>query len=89
MKVILQSGDPSEFDKWRKFADGKHNFLVAPCAFISMSWVLGSGSTALMHELLDNYGSVLDHPAVMWPDELYAAYPDAKFILVSPFHVPL
>lgn len=35
-----------------------------------------------MRELLKNYNSVLDYPAVVHYEKLYEAYPDAKFILV-------
>jgi hypothetical protein len=32
--------------------------------------------------ILRGYSSALAYPAAMYPAELYAAYPDAKFILV-------
>lgn len=86
MKTILQGGDPTEFDKWQQFAEGQHIrvFLLALCSHLSNN--TGSGSIKLIHKLLDEYEAILDYPSVMFPDELYAAYPDAKFILVSPVH---
>ncbi|KAF8586166.1 hypothetical protein K439DRAFT_1615312 [Ramaria rubella] len=41
----------------------------------------GKGTTRDIHTLCDNYGAVLGYPPAMYPSELYAAYPDAKFIL--------
>jgi hypothetical protein len=44
----------------------------------------GNGTPEDFDGILRGYGSVLDYPAAMYPAELYAAYPDAKFILVRP-----
>ncbi|KAF8586163.1 hypothetical protein K439DRAFT_978169 [Ramaria rubella] len=43
----------------------------------------GKGTTEDVHMLCDGYGAVLDYPPAMYPSELYAAYPDAKFILTT------
>ncbi|KAF8509928.1 hypothetical protein BU17DRAFT_70254 [Hysterangium stoloniferum] len=36
-----------------------------------------------VHELLDAYGAALDYPMVMHSEAIYAAYPDAKYILMT------
>ncbi|GJJ06813.1 hypothetical protein Clacol_001009 [Clathrus columnatus] len=38
----------------------------------------GSATTDDVHVLLDSFGSVLDYPVVIYPEEIYKAYPDAK-----------
>ncbi|GJJ12716.1 hypothetical protein Clacol_006960 [Clathrus columnatus] len=43
----------------------------------------GLATTDDVHALLDSYGSVLDYPAVIYPEEIYKAYPDAKYILAT------
>ncbi|GJJ15807.1 hypothetical protein Clacol_010085 [Clathrus columnatus] len=45
---------------------------------------LGQGSATLddIRTLLKDYNSIQDYPAVIYFEELYKAYPDAKFILV-------
>ncbi|GJJ06786.1 hypothetical protein Clacol_000982 [Clathrus columnatus] len=41
----------------------------------------GLATTDDVHALLDSYTSVLEYPAVIYPEEIYKAYPDAKYIL--------
>ncbi|KAF8592224.1 hypothetical protein K439DRAFT_1656249 [Ramaria rubella] len=51
-----------------------------------VTWIrIGEGNGTLQdfHTLLDNYTTVLDNPPAMFPQEMYAAYPDAKFILTT------
>lgn len=43
----------------------------------------GGSTPADLDDILRGYTSVLDTPPIMYPEELYAAYPNAKYILVS------
>ncbi|GJJ15986.1 hypothetical protein Clacol_010265 [Clathrus columnatus] len=43
----------------------------------------GIGSLEDIHTIFDSYGSILDYPAVCYFEELYKAYPDAKYILTT------
>ncbi|KAF8517196.1 P-loop containing nucleoside triphosphate hydrolase protein [Hysterangium stoloniferum] len=49
----------------------------------NISMVNDQAAVKTVHELLDAYGSALDYPMVMHPDAIYAAYPDAKYILMT------
>ncbi|KAF8587165.1 hypothetical protein K439DRAFT_862684 [Ramaria rubella] len=46
---------------------------------------VGEGNATMedIRSLLDPYGSILDYPAAIYGQELYAAYPDAKYILTT------
>ena len=43
----------------------------------------GESDPKLFDQILEGYQSVVDAPAAIKVAEIYAAYPDAKFILVS------
>ncbi|KAF8576304.1 hypothetical protein K439DRAFT_676858 [Ramaria rubella] len=48
------------------------------------SWSkIGDGDTSndYLNDILNGFASVADYPAAMYPAELFAAYPDAKYIL--------
>ncbi|GJJ13217.1 hypothetical protein Clacol_007468 [Clathrus columnatus] len=50
--------------------------------FPAWSRIGDGGSTAAdLDDILRGYTSVLDTPPIMYPEELYAAYPNAKYIL--------
>ncbi|KIJ47992.1 hypothetical protein M422DRAFT_248139 [Sphaerobolus stellatus SS14] len=55
------------------------NFL----RLISTNINAGTATVEDMHNLLDDYGAVLDYRSSMFPEMLYKAYPDAKFILTT------
>ncbi|KAF8518824.1 hypothetical protein BU17DRAFT_90610 [Hysterangium stoloniferum] len=45
--------------------------------------VFGPATPEQFDTIFQGYHAVLDQPAALFPDELYAAYPDAKFILTT------
>ncbi|KAF8518515.1 hypothetical protein BU17DRAFT_90840 [Hysterangium stoloniferum] len=45
----------------------------------------GDSGPEVWDDLLKDYQSIMDYPAAIFGRELYAAYPDAKFILVAAF----
>ncbi|GJJ10202.1 hypothetical protein Clacol_004428 [Clathrus columnatus] len=50
------------------------------------TWInISKGLTAIddLRNLLKDYNSITDYPAVIYYDKLYQAYPDAKFILTT------
>lgn len=44
--------------------------------------LLEGGDLDLINDILRGYSAVLDQPPALFPETLYKAYPDAKFILV-------
>lgn len=48
-----------------------------------ISFLSGESDPELFDLILNGYQSVVDPPAAIHPADTYAAYPDAKFILVS------
>ncbi|KIJ48072.1 hypothetical protein M422DRAFT_777946 [Sphaerobolus stellatus SS14] len=49
---------------------------------------LEGGTVEEIRTLLDPYPVILDYPAAMFPELVYEAYPDAKFILASTVRDP-
>ena len=59
--------------------------LTSPSLELSnpiLSMRAGNGTSEDFDELFRGYTAALSYPAAMYPEELYAAYPHAKFILV-------
>jgi len=54
-----------------------------------LSMRIGNGTPEDFDELFRDYNVVLSYPSAMYPEELYAAYPHAKFILVRVAPPPL
>lgn len=83
MKTLVDELDGKDFPIWHKFAIGmfgkQHCFQLYIDALI-----IGEGTIEEMDAVLHDYGAVLDYPPAMYYAELYATYPDAKFILVRP-----
>ena len=48
--------------------------------------VLGNATSEEIRSFLQNYGSIMDYPAAVNGPELYAAYPEAKYILVKSYY---
>jgi len=57
-----------------------------PEAFVRWRNLTGANEHAaikMVHELLDAFGAALDYPMIMHSEAIYAAYPDAKYILTT------
>ena len=54
-------------------------------------WHIGNDSPEAFDRILQGYQSVVDSPVAVKPEEVYAAYPNAKFILASlvPFFIKI
>lgn len=46
---------------------------------------VGSATTEEIREFLAPYGAIVDYPAAIYTEQLYKAFPDAKFMLVGVF----
>jgi hypothetical protein len=82
MSTILYKGDPEELKKWEKLAGPEgllssiilHQYFFKCCS--------GEKTVDDFYRILEGFGGCVDYPGAMFAEDLYEAYPDAKFTLV-------
>ncbi|GJJ15804.1 hypothetical protein Clacol_010082 [Clathrus columnatus] len=82
MKVVLQNQDPNEIKTWTDLGQGN---VTSDIVAVGLEPICRLGSTTLddIRTLLKDYNSIVDYPPAIYYEELYKAYPDAKFILTT------
>jgi hypothetical protein len=81
MKKVIFDSAGKECKYWWKVHRGVYRHCHS--SFLTPRRVLGENTTENLDIILKKYNSVFDYPAAMYPQALYDAYPDAKYIIVS------
>ena len=82
MTEILPDPELKSLEMWSKVGDGNITF-ISPQFSVDSITPKGKVSSEELREFLKDYGSCVDNPQAAYPEQMYAAFPDAKFILVS------
>ena len=84
MTEVLPDPELKALETWSKVGEGNVAFIPTQFSVDSMT-PKGKVSSEELREFLKDYGSCVDYPQASYPEQMYAAFPDAKFILVSTF----
>jgi len=78
---MKNSEESRDWFEWASIAEGSQ--LYPPVDLSYRPYFVGDSTPERFDKILSGYHSVVDSPVAIMAAEVYAAYPDAKYILVG------